>query len=74
MKYTFLAVTAITILFFASFACKNESTKPESATTSVAGDELEMNTTFAQPGLYRGWLQFQTNGKVHTADFAIKVQ
>jgi Heavy metal binding domain len=40
----------------------------------VAGDELEMNTTFAQPGLYKTWLQFQTNGKVHTADFLIKVQ
>ncbi|NUN99452.1 MAG: hypothetical protein HUU01_02415 [Saprospiraceae bacterium] len=37
------------------------------------GDELEMNTTFAKPGTYRGWLQFQTKGKVHTADFALKV-
>ncbi|MBK6997200.1 MAG: hypothetical protein IPH31_20635 [Lewinellaceae bacterium] len=37
------------------------------------GNELEMNTTFAKPGTYRGWLQFQTNGKVHTADFVLKV-
>lgn len=37
------------------------------------GDQLEMNTTFANPGTYRGWLQFQTAGKVHTADFVLKV-
>ncbi len=37
------------------------------------GDEMEMNTTFANPGTYRGWLQFQTAGKVHTADFVLKV-
>lgn len=40
----------------------------------VAGEELEMNTTFAKPGLYRGWLQFQTNGAVHTADFVLNVE
>lgn len=40
----------------------------------AAGDELEMNTTFAKPGLYRGWLQFQTAGKVHAADFVLKVE
>jgi hypothetical protein len=39
----------------------------------AVGEELEMNTTFAQPGTYRGWLQFQTDGKVHTADFVLKV-
>jgi len=40
----------------------------------LAGDELEMNTTFAKPGMYRGWLQFQTNGVVHTADFVLNVK
>jgi len=40
----------------------------------VAGDELEMNSTFAKPGMYRGWLQFQTNGVVHTADFVLNVE
>jgi Heavy metal binding domain len=40
----------------------------------AAGGALEMNTTFQKPGLYRGWLQFQTNGKVHTADFVMKVE
>ncbi len=38
-----------------------------------AGDVLEMSTTFAKAGLYRCWIQFQTAGKVHTADFVIKV-
>jgi hypothetical protein len=40
----------------------------------AVAEGLEMSTTFAKPGLYRGWLQFQTNGKVHTADFAMKVE
>ncbi len=40
---------------------------------AAVGDEIEMNTTFAKPGTYRGWLQFQTDGKVHTADFVVKV-
>ena len=40
----------------------------------AAGEELEMNTTFAKPGLYRCWLQFQTAGKVHTADFVLEVK
>jgi len=40
----------------------------------AVGDELEMNTTFAKPGMYRGWLQFQTAGKVHAADFVLKVE
>lgn len=36
--------------------------------------KLNVHTTFAKPGTYRAWLQFQTAGKVHTADFVIKVQ
>ncbi|MEQ1746682.1 MAG: heavy metal-binding domain-containing protein [Saprospiraceae bacterium] len=40
----------------------------------AVGDELEMNTTFAKPGTYRGWLQFQTNGVVHAAGFVLKVE
>jgi hypothetical protein len=35
--------------------------------------QLVIRTTFAKPGTYRGWLQFQTDGKVHTADFVLKV-
>ncbi len=40
----------------------------------AVGEELEMSTTFAKPGIYRGWLQFQTNGKVHAADFVLNVE
>jgi Heavy metal binding domain len=36
--------------------------------------KLDIHTTFAQPGTYRGWLQFQTDGKVHTADLVLKVK
>lgn len=39
----------------------------------VAAGKLDLHATFTKPGLYRGWLQFQTNGKVHTADFVVNV-
>jgi hypothetical protein len=41
---------------------------------SVEDGKLEIHTTFAKPGTYRGWLQFQTDGKVHTADLVLKVK
>ncbi|MCW5920882.1 MAG: hypothetical protein KIS77_00940 [Saprospiraceae bacterium] len=41
---------------------------------SAEGGKLDIHTTFAKPGTYRGWLQFQTDGKVHTADFVVKVE
>lgn len=40
---------------------------------AVENGKLAIHTTFAQPGTYRGWLQFQTAGKVHTADFVLQV-
>lgn len=40
---------------------------------SAEGGQLDIHTTFTEPGLYRGWLQFQTGGKVHTADFVLQV-
>ncbi len=39
----------------------------------AADGKLDIHTTFAQAGTYRGWLQFQTDGKVHTADFVVQV-
>lgn len=39
----------------------------------VEGGKLQAETTFEKPGTYRGWLQFQTGGKVHTADFVLLV-
>lgn len=41
---------------------------------AAEGGKLNIHTTFAQPGTYRGWLQFQTGGVVHTADFVLKVE
>ncbi len=40
----------------------------------VENGNLDLHTTFESPGIYRGWLQFQTDGKVHTADFVIVVK
>ncbi len=40
---------------------------------AVANGKLDIHTTFAKPGTYRGWLQFQTDGKLHTTDFVLKV-
>jgi len=34
---------------------------------------FDLHTQFAKPGIYRMWLQFQTEGKVHTADFVLNV-
>ncbi len=39
----------------------------------VEAGKLDLHATFTEAGMYRGWLQFQTNGKVHTADFVINV-
>lgn len=40
----------------------------------VENGSLDLHTTFESDGIYRGWLQFQTEGKVHTADFVIIVK
>lgn len=39
----------------------------------VEGKALDLHGRFAKPGIYRMWLQFQTGGKVHTADFVLDV-
>lgn len=39
----------------------------------VRDGAFDLHTTFAKPGLYRMWMQFQTEGKVHTADFVLQV-
>lgn len=41
---------------------------------AAGSGKLDIHTTFAKAGTYRGWLQFQTDGKVHTADFVLKVK
>jgi len=39
----------------------------------VENGNFDLHTTFEKPGIYRGWLQFQSDGKAHTADFVINV-
>jgi rRNA maturation protein Nop10 len=39
----------------------------------VENGKFDLHTTFEKPGVYRGWIQFQTDGKVHTADFVMNV-
>lgn len=40
----------------------------------VENGNFDLHTTFEKPGMYRGWIQFQSEGKVHTADFVFKVE
>jgi hypothetical protein len=39
----------------------------------VSEGMLGFHATFEKPGTYRGWLQFQEQGEVHTADFTLVV-
>jgi len=41
---------------------------------SVENGNFVFHTTFSKPGIYRGWLQFQTENIIHTADFVFKVE
>jgi hypothetical protein len=40
----------------------------------VLDGRLDLHTEFGKTGIFRGWLQFQTEGKVHTADFVVLVE
>ncbi|MDX2001397.1 MAG: heavy metal-binding domain-containing protein [Chitinophagales bacterium] len=40
----------------------------------VENGKLDLHTTFDKPGIYRVWVQFQTEGKVRTADFTLDVK
>lgn len=39
----------------------------------VVAGKLDVNTTFKKPGIYRGWIQFNGDGKIHTVDFTMNV-
>lgn len=39
----------------------------------VQGGKFDLNTTFKKSGIHRGWIQFQSEGKVHTVDFVLNV-
>jgi hypothetical protein len=40
----------------------------------VIAGRLDLQTEFGKPGIFRGWLQFQKGGTVHTADFVLNVE
>jgi hypothetical protein len=40
----------------------------------VADGRFDLNTTFKKRGIYRGWIQFQSDGKVYTIDFVMNVK
>lgn len=40
----------------------------------VTDGKFALHTTFEKPGIYRGWIQFQSEGKLHTVDFTIDVK
>ena len=40
---------------------------------SVEGAKFDLHTTFEKSGIYRGWIQFQSKGKVYTSDFVMNV-
>ena len=39
----------------------------------VEGSSFDLHTTLEKPGVYRGWLQFQSAGKIYTTDFVFNV-
>ncbi len=39
----------------------------------VEGGKFDLHTTFDKPGVYRGWIQYQSKGKVYTSDFVFNV-
>ena len=41
---------------------------------SVENGQFDLHTTFDKPGLYRGWVQFNADGKLHTIDFTLNVK
>ena len=40
---------------------------------SVESGKFDLHTTFDKPGVYRGWIQYQSKGKVYTSDFVMNV-
>jgi hypothetical protein len=40
---------------------------------NVENGKFDLHTTFAKPGLYRGWVQFNAGGKIRTIDFTMNV-
>jgi hypothetical protein len=39
----------------------------------VSNGQFDLHTTIEKPGIYRGWVQFNADGKIHTIDFTMNV-
>ena len=39
----------------------------------VENGKYKLHASFSKPGIYRGWIQFQAEGTVHTTDYVIDV-
>lgn len=39
----------------------------------IANGKFDLHTTLESPGIYRGWVQFNADNKIHTIDFTIDV-
>jgi hypothetical protein len=39
----------------------------------VSDGQFDLHTNFSKPGIYRGWAQFNADGKIHTIDFTMDV-
>jgi hypothetical protein len=40
----------------------------------VVNGKFNIHTTFSKPGIYRGWIQFNGDDKLHTIDFTLDVR
>lgn len=40
----------------------------------IGDGKFDLHTTFEKAGIYRGWMQFQSKGKIYTADFVMDVK
>lgn len=40
----------------------------------VAKGKFDIHTAFDKPGIYRGWIQFNSDNKLHTIDFTLNVK
>ena len=40
----------------------------------VENGKFDLHTTFEKAGVHRGWIQFQSKGKLHTVDFVMNVK
>ncbi len=53
---------------------KSDDKSYDHSHSSVKNGHLDFEHTFTKSGIYRGWMQFQNQGKVYTSDFTFDVK